>query len=166
LRAPNSNGKPILNINSLRVILLFNIAYNTSVRPLKLQRFNDSGCYIIIYYTRVRPAELVDNERKPPKDGSLEELFGTKAVIADNGDARAEADADEEADDADSIKLCSLLLRETVRRDRVKALCYEDILIMVVRHPATGRATLAISIKFVYHKECNNKPRPYICAPL
>lgn len=131
----------MLNVDSLRVILVFNIAYDTSIRLLELQRLNDSGCYMIICYTGVRPAELVHNERKPPKDGSLEEFFGVKAVMG------ADDDADEEPKDPDAAALCGLLLKETVRRDRVKALCYEDILMMVVRHPVTGRATLAMSIK-------------------
>lgn len=149
----------MLNVDSLRVILVFNIAYDTSIRPLELQRLNDSGCYMIICYTGVRPAELVHNERKPPKDGSLEELFGVKAVMG------ADDDADEEPKDPDAAALCGLLLKETVRRDRVKALCYEDILMMVVRHPVTGRATLAMSIKFIHHKGCDNNPRPYVGAP-
>ncbi|KAK0631107.1 hypothetical protein B0T17DRAFT_590377 [Bombardia bombarda] len=133
-----------------------NVAMANPLRPLELQRFNDSGCYMIICYTGVRPAELVHNERKPPKDGSLEELFGVKAVIG------VDDDDDEEPADPDSAELCALLLKETVRRDRVKALCYEDILMMVVRHPVTGRATMAMSIKFTHHKGCDNKPRPTI----
>ncbi|KAI0410456.1 hypothetical protein F5X98DRAFT_368799 [Xylaria grammica] len=156
LRAPNVDGKPVLNVDSLRVILVFNIAYNTSVRPLGLQRLNDSGCYMIICYTGVRLAELVHNERKPPKDGSLDELLGVKAVMA------ADDDVDKEPNDPDSAALCALLLKETVKRDRVNALCYEDIVMMVVRHPVTGRATLAMSIKFIHHKGCDNKPRPTI----
>lgn len=142
----------------MRVILVFNIAYDTSIRPLELQRLNDAGCYMIICYTGVRPAELVHNERKPPKDGSLEELFGAKAVMD------ADDDVDEVPDDPDSAELCALLLKETVKRDRPKALCYEDILMMVVRHPVTGRATLAMALKFIHHKGCDNKPKPYVGA--
>ncbi|KAH8882112.1 hypothetical protein GQ53DRAFT_753940 [Thozetella sp. PMI_491] len=156
LRAPNIDGKPVLNVDSLRVILVFNIAYDTSIRPLELQRLNDAGCYMIICYTGVRPAELVHNQRKPPKDGSLKELFGAKAVM------ETDDDVDEEPDDPDSAVLCALLLQETVRRDRPKALCYEDVLMMVVRHPVTGRATLAMALKFVHHKGCDNKPKPTI----
>jgi hypothetical protein len=159
LRAPNVNGKPVLNVDSLRVILVFNITYDTSVRPLELQRLNDAGCYMLICYTGCRPAELVHNEQKAPKDGSLQELFGSKAVMA------ADADVDEEPDEPDSSELCTLLLKETARRNRVKALCYEDILMMIVRHPVTGRATLAMSIKFIHHKGCDNKPKPYVRAP-
>lgn len=116
-----------------------------------------------ICYTGVRPAELVNNERKPPKDGSLGQLFGAKVVMSADGDA--EADVDEEAADDDSRRLHELLLRETVKRGRPKALCYEDILMMMVRHPVTGRATLAMSLKFIFHKGCDNKPKPYVCCP-
>lgn len=158
LRAPNIDGKPVVNSDSLRVLLTFNIAYDQSIRPLELQRINDAGCYMTICYTGVRPAELVNNERKPPNDGSLEQLFGTNVVTS----ADANAEFDEEAADEESRKLYVALLRETVKRGRPKALCYEDILMMMVRYPCTGRATLAMSLKFIYHKGCDNKPKPYV----
>ena len=41
------------------------------------------------------------------------------------------------------------------------ALCYEDILLMVVRHPQTGEDVLAMSITFIHHKGADNKPKPY-----
>jgi hypothetical protein len=95
----------------------------------------------------------VNNERKPPKDGSLGQLFGTKVVMS--------ADAMDE----DSRKLDELLIREIVKRGRPKALCYEDILMMTVRDPDTGRATLAMALKFIFHKGCDNKPKPYVSYP-
>ncbi|KAI0120736.1 hypothetical protein BJ170DRAFT_704700 [Xylariales sp. AK1849] len=163
LRPPNIDGKPVLNVDSLRVILIFNIAYDGGIFPLERHRVNLSGCYMILCYTGARPAELVNNERKRPIDGSLEELFGTKAVMsADRNDGEAEDDNDEEAVEEDSSELCKLLLRETIGRDRPKALCYEDILMMIVRHPVTGRAIPAMSIKFIHHKGYDNKPRPTI----
>lgn len=33
---------------------------------------------------------------------------------------------------------------------------------MVVRYLVIGRVILAMSIKFVYHKGCDNKPKPYV----
>jgi hypothetical protein len=45
---------------------------------------------------------------------------------------------------------------------RPKALCYEDIQMMIVRHPTTGRCMPAMAIKFVHHKGADNKPKPYI----
>jgi hypothetical protein len=53
-----------------------------------------------------------------------------------------------------------ILSRETVGRGRPKALCYEDILLMVMRHPETGEDVLAMSIKFMHHKGADNKPKP------
>ncbi|KAK3371955.1 FluG domain-containing protein [Podospora didyma] len=162
LRAPNIDGKPVLNVDALRVILTFNIAYDTGVVPLERQRVNQAGCDMIICYAGVRPAELVNNERKPPKDGSLDELFGAKAVMSAEAQSDNEGTEDNVATDEDMKVVETLLLQETVGRDRQKALCYEDILMMIVRHPATGQATLAMSIKFVHHKGCDNKPRPTI----
>ncbi|RYP22820.1 hypothetical protein DL767_008966 [Monosporascus sp. MG133] len=51
---------------------------------------------------------------------------------------------------------------KTASRGRPKALCYENILLIVVRHPETGQDVLAISIKFIYHKGADNKPKPTI----
>jgi hypothetical protein len=53
-----------------------------------------------------------------------------------------------------------LLTQETMGRGRPKALCYEDILMMIVRHPVTGRCIPAMAIKFIYHKGADNKPKP------
>ncbi|KAH7201205.1 hypothetical protein DER44DRAFT_841713 [Fusarium oxysporum] len=68
-----------------------------------------------------------------------------------------EAPADEQ-----SKVLNGLLCQETVGRGRPKALCYEDIQMMIVRHPATGRCMPAMAIKFVHHKGADNKPKPTI----
>lgn len=50
---------------------------------------------------------------------------------------------------------------ETTKRGRPKALCYEDILMMLVRHPVTGLPVLAMAIKFIHHKGADKKPKPY-----
>ncbi|OAQ60387.1 FluG domain-containing protein [Purpureocillium lilacinum] len=128
LRAPNIDGKPVLNEDSLRLLC----------------------------YTGVRPAELVDGQRKGPKDGSLEKLFGRK-VVQD-----VEADVDSDAPDEETQHLDQLLLQETTKRGRPKALCYEDILLMLVRHPTTGATIPAMAIKFIHHKGADNKPKPTI----
>ncbi|KAJ5681616.1 FluG domain-containing protein [Penicillium maclennaniae] len=154
LRAPNIDGKPVLNVDSLLAILTFNIAFDTGTFPLELQRVNLSGCYMVLCYTGARPAELVNNEKKRPKDGSFEKLFGSKVIMSNNEDG--------EATDESSSKLDSLLCKETIGRDRPKALCYEDILMMIVRDPVTGRCVPAMSIKFIHHKGCDNKPKPTI----
>lgn len=159
LRAPNIDGKPVLNVDSLRVILTFNIAYDTSVFSLGRHRIQLAGCYQLLCYTGARPAELVDGERKGPKDGSREILFGQKVI--------QEAENDDSADqtlDKQSVELNKMLLQETIKRGRPKALCYEDILLMLVRHPATGKAVLAMAIKFIHHKGADNKPKPCVLS--
>jgi hypothetical protein len=161
LRAPNNGGKPVLNVDSLRVILMYNMAYDTTIFPGERHRIQLAGCYQLLCYTGARPAELVDGERKEPKDGSIQELFGRKAHRAPSGN---EDDEDDEAPppDEDAKLLEGLLLQETVGRGRPKALCYEDIMMFIVRHPVSGRCVPAMAIKFVHHKGADNRPRPYV----
>ncbi|KAH7129645.1 hypothetical protein B0J13DRAFT_453386 [Dactylonectria estremocensis] len=158
-RAPNIHGKPVLNVDNLRVILTFNIAYDTSIFPGERHRISLAGCYQLLCYTGARPAELVDGERQKPKDGSIQELFGQNAVQSSSSDNGEEQDvpADEHAK-----VLHGLLSQETVGRGRPKALCYEDIQMMIVRHPVTGRCMPAMAIKFIHHKGADNKPKPTI----
>ena len=117
----------------------FNIAYDTGIFPLERHRLQLSACYLILACTGAWPAEVVDNE-KTKQFGHLGELFEPEAVEAglDNGSRLSQ-----------------------VARGRPKALCYEDILLMVVRHPQTGEDVLAMSIKFIHHKGADNKPKPY-----
>ena len=158
LRPPNIDGKPVLNVDSLKVILTFNIAFDTCTFGLELHRLNLAGCYKILCYTGARPAELVEGRRKKPKDGSIEELFGKKVVQSADTD-----DGSEDSPDEESQQLSELLLQEeNTKRDRPKALCYEDILLMLVRHPVTGDTVLAMAIKFIHHKGADNKPKPYV----
>ncbi|KAI3339677.1 FluG domain-containing protein [Ustulina deusta] len=164
-RPPNIDGKPVLNVDNLLVILTFNIAYDTSIFPGERHRIQLTGCYQLLCYTGARPAELVDGERKKPKDGSAEQLFGRKVVespspSADDGEDDSEDQGS--APDENSQLLESLLSQETLGRGRPKALCYEDIQMMVVRHPVTGRCIPAMAIKFIHHKGADNKPKPTI----
>ncbi|RKK23635.1 hypothetical protein BFJ66_g17428 [Fusarium oxysporum f. sp. cepae] len=158
-RPPNIDGKPVLNVDNLRVILTFNIAYDTTVFPGERHRINLAGCYQLLCYTGARPAELVDGERQKPKDGSIQELFGQNAVQSSSSASSEEQDAP--ADEQSKV-LNDLLCQETAGRGRPKALCYEDIQMMIVRHPATGRCMPAMAIKFVHHKGADNKPKPTI----
>ena len=160
LHPPNMSGKPVVSVAELFVLQTFNIAYDTGTFSLELERINLSGCYLIAAYTGARPAEIVDNERKEPKDGSLHEIFGQKAV-ADGGDGKDEGEANDKPPDAESQLLCRLLLKDTKNRGRPKALCYEDIVMMLVRHPVTGRAIPVMFIRFTHHKGSDNRPRPY-----
>jgi hypothetical protein len=139
------NGKPVLGSDDLLFLLTFNIAYDTGIFPSERHRANLSGSYVILGCTGARPAEVVDNEKNKPKDGSGEDLWGPKPH---------ETKLDHKA--ADQL----LDKEETEGRGRPKALCYEDILLMVVRHPDTGKDVIAMTIKFIHHKGSDNKPKP------
>lgn len=140
--------------------MAFNIAYDKSIFPCERHRVQLDGCYKIMCFTGARPAELVDNERRKPKDGSTETLFGSKVVsLPDDKDDNDEDDDDPQPDEA-TRRLDELLVAETKARGRPKALCYEDVMLMIVRHPRTGRAVHAMAIKFIHHKGADNKPKP------
>jgi len=81
---------------------------------------------------RGRPTEFVNGEKKSRSDGCWEELFGSP-IGGSSGD-------DEALDDSSRV-LEYILLQETVSRGRPKPLCYEDILLMVVRHPILAQAS-------------------------
>ncbi|KAL4404040.1 FluG domain-containing protein [Colletotrichum abscissum] len=165
-RAPNINGKPVLGADNLLAILTFNIAYDTGIFPSERQRTQLAGCYQLLCYTGARPAEVVHAERKKPKDGSTDEIFklqGVKSLDVECGKDAENVDYDDQpSQDKDSLLLDRLLIQETAGRGRPKALCYEDILMMIVRHPVTGRAVPAMAVKFIHHKGADNKPRPTV----
>ncbi|KAL2168399.1 hypothetical protein VTG60DRAFT_7312 [Thermothelomyces hinnuleus] len=69
---------------------------------------------------RARPAEFVDGERGSGKNGCLEELFPQMSIDEDK------------APDEDSRILTNLISQETTGRRHLKALCYEDVLLMVI----------------------------------
>lgn len=89
----------------------------------------------------------------------MQELFPGASKRCDGRD-----DDDDKAPDEDSRLLEELLSQETASRGRQKALCYEDIQLMVVRHPETNVDILAMSIKFIHHNGADNKPKPYVTA--
>jgi len=60
-------------------------------------------------------------------------------------------------------RLLSDMLSQAVRNHRrPKALCYEDLLLVAIRHPETGRDVLVMAVKLVHHKGKDRKPRPTI----
>ncbi len=82
LRPSNIDGQPVVGMDRLLLLLIFNIAYDTSVFPGETHRVQLARCYLFLAYTGARPAEIVDinNEKSKPKDGSWEELYGPEAI--------------------------------------------------------------------------------------
>ncbi len=96
-------------------------------------------------------------DAKRTKPSSAIEIFGQQTVTSPtSNNNNEEVDKEEELLDKESKWLDKLLLQETMGCGHPKALCYEDILLMVVCHPATHQDTLAIAIKFIHHKGCDN----------
>lgn len=147
----------MLGSDDLLVLQTFNIAYDTGIFTLERQRVQLSGSYLILACTGARPAEVVDNEKNKPRDGSWEELWGGQASCQDDDTEAKSADA---VPDENSRLLEDILTQETEGRGRPKALCYEDVSLMVVRHPVTNQDVHAMAIKFIHHKGSDSKPKP------
>ena len=142
-------GKQVSDSEDLLVIQTFNFDYDTGIFPQEDYRVRLSGIYDIFACTGCRPAEVVDNERKRPQDGTWEALFANDVLGASH---QTLTDAEKQLE--------NLLIREQLDRGRPKALCYEDIKLAIVRHPETGRDIPVMSVKFIHHNEADNKPKP------
>ncbi|KAK8000474.1 FluG domain-containing protein [Apiospora arundinis] len=151
---PNVDGKPVVNSDGVFALLVFNIAYDEGIFASERQRINLLGIYQALAYTGARPGELVDNETSKPLDGSWEDLFASKCSTRSNEENNHASDEFQLLD--------SILVRETTDRGRPKALCYEDIRLMVVRHPETGQDIFSMAVKFIHHKGMDNNPKPTI----
>ena len=137
-------------------LLVFNIAYDTGIFNAERHRIDLWGCYLLLFYTGARAAELVESEKNEPD--STKKLFHRKAVMLPGDDADNESPAP--APDAFSKRVGELLEQEPAQRGRSKSLCYEDILLMIARHPVTGRYLPAMAIRFTHHKGADNRPKP------
>jgi hypothetical protein len=160
LQPPNVRGKDVANSDTLLVLLTFNIKYDTGIFSSEGHRVQLLGCYQGLAFTGARPAEFVDGENKSSQDSCWQEI-SRASQLSDN---KADGNGGDELSDEDYEVIEELLSQETASRGRPKALCYEDILLMVVRHPQTGEDVLAMSIKFIHHKGADNKPKPYVTA--
>ncbi|CAH0019228.1 unnamed protein product [Clonostachys rhizophaga] len=118
------------------------------------QRINLPGIYLFLSYTGARPAEIVDNEKQKPKDGSHEEFWDERGGFPDDEEPNGAV-----PDMATRI-LEEILTQETEGRECPKALCYEYVHLMVVRHPETHEDVLAMGIRLVHHKGADNKLKP------
>ncbi|KAH9967053.1 hypothetical protein BGW80DRAFT_723791 [Lactifluus volemus] len=96
------------------------------------KRLDVAGCYLILAYTGCRPAEVVDGENKLPSNGCWNELFSSQATLP------LTAPPEDAPPDEYSKDIMRPLEFETQSRGRPKAPCYEDIQLMVIRHPETG----------------------------
>ena len=118
---------------------------------------NIGTIYLFLFYMGPRSGELVFNERKRPKE--LEEISGPTALRRRHPSDDIDDD-DGEALDPESHLFTQMLSRITWERGRPKALCYEDILLTVVRNPETGKDIHLMAVRLLHHKGEDRKPKP------
>jgi hypothetical protein len=123
--------KPVLGVDDLLLLLTHHWARDTSTFPTERHRVQFALILLLLAYTGCRPAELVDAARKRTPDSDLDD------------------DDDDTMIDAESA--CQ----------RCKALCYEDISLLVVRNPEPGkRDVFAMEVTLSHHKGVDRKPKP------
>jgi hypothetical protein len=121
----------VLGVDDLLLLLSHHWARDTSTFPTERHRVQFALILLILAYTGCRPAELVEARKKRSPDSDL--------------------------DDDDDYTMLNV---ETVLQ-RCKALCYEDISLLVVRNPVCGeRDMLAMEITMAHHKGVDRKPKP------
>jgi Protein of unknown function (DUF3435) len=139
--------KPVLSRDDLLTILIYHWTQDTAVYPDERQRVQVPTAILLEIYTGARPAELVD--------GELSEAMQTKLR---NWNLRG----DEPVDWEQEFGFAPMAEAEK----RCKALCYEDITLMLVRDPDRGgRTTLAAEVLLSHHKGMDNKPKPSVHPP-
>ncbi|KAK1974188.1 hypothetical protein LZ30DRAFT_608622, partial [Colletotrichum cereale] len=102
------------------------------------------------------PTELIDAKKQKPKDRCTDKSFRRKALGSTDSDFR---------EDTENVGHDNLLLKDReslplARRRRLKALCYKDILIIIICHLVTSQPVPAMAVKFIHYKGANNKPKP------
>ncbi len=132
-------------------MLTFNIRYDTGIFSWEGHRVQLPGCYLGLAFTGARPAEFVDREKKGDDEECLEIFQNVMKSIPHDED---------EASKKHSRLLEEMISQEYEGRGRPKALCYEDILLMVTCYPETGEDTLVMYIRLAHHKGVDNKPKP------
>ena len=96
----------------------------------------------------------MDNEEEKIRDGPIKTLSGNAAVHSTTPDQGQ--DDPSGALDPNRKVLDDFLLQEPVGHGPPKALCYEDIQMMIMRHPDTKRCIPAMTMNFTNHHEGEN----------
>ena len=137
-------AKPVMGVDDLLRVLVYHWAKDQSVFPNERQRVQLATILLFAAYTSSRPAELVDAQvsEKSKKNEN-------------NWKWRSEDDPwndSSNTDFADGV-------RDTRRRS--KAICYEDVCLMVLRNPDNdGRPVVAMEVTLSHHKGVDRKPKP------
>ncbi|RYP74213.1 hypothetical protein DL771_003146 [Monosporascus sp. 5C6A] len=157
LRPPNADGKEVVGLHAAKLLLVFNIARDTRALPYERRRTQTSAIYLFLGFTWGRSGELVNNERKRPQEAALS--FGPAALRYLR---QPDGDKDDEDGDQKFHLLAQLVAASNRQRGRPKALCYEDLLLTVVRDPETSKDVHILAVKLIHHKGEDRKPKPNV----
>ena len=149
LRPPGSLEKPVVGLPAATSLVIFNLAKDTRVLPGERRRSDLSLIYLFLSFTGGRMGEFCNNERKRSKEHA--EIFGPAALVMNNGEGPL---------DSASHLFAQMVARSNRDRGRPKALCYEDLLLTVVRDPETGKDVVVLVMKLIHHKGEDRKPKP------
>ena len=155
LRPPNADGKEVVGLRAALILLVFNIARDTRALPNERRRTQNSGLQLLFGYTGGRAGEFVNNERKRPREAS--QIFGPAAF---RHICQPDDDEEDEDQSRESHLFNQVVAASNRQRGRPKALCYEDILLTVVRDPGTGKDVHVLAVKLIHHKGEDRNPRP------
>lgn len=175
--------KPVFGVDDLLLLLIYYWARDTSTFSTERQRVQFPLILLILFATGCRPAELVDAKTKKNKKNKKQRWPGLEhddagaGQVKDGGfeDAEMSAEADlgfdndhdsavadlgsendgDGSDDDVNMSDVGMELRE------FKALCYEDVRLLVVRNPIAGEPDVrAMEVKLAHHKGADRRPKP------
>jgi hypothetical protein len=153
---PSVKSKPVVGVDDLLLMLTHHWAYDISTFPVERHRIQFGLILLMLSYTGCRPAELVDATKTSAAssdstdcDGDLFDAAKTSGTGSDN------IACDDTLSGDRAMKGVAGVL------GRCKALCYEDISLMVVRDPEGGeRDVLAMEVTMAHHKGADRRPKP------
>jgi hypothetical protein len=140
-------SKPVLGVDDLLLLLTCHWARDKFTFPTERQRVQFALILLLAAYTGCRPAELVDasksvNTSKPTK---VKDQW-------DNLDSVEYDDVDDDKDAMSGVESASA---------RCKALCYEDVRLLIVQNLVRGEQdVLAIEVTMAHHKGVDKRLKP------
>ena len=137
-----------MGVDDLLRVLLHHWAKDTSVFPHERQRVQLATIMLFGAYTSSRPAELVDAEASEKEKARIKHWEWSQPVPWDDPDNH---DYKEDEDEDGNGK----------KKNRPKAIFYEDVCLMVLRNPDEGgRPVVAMEVTLSHHKSVDRKPKP------
>jgi hypothetical protein len=147
----SAKEKPVSNVDDLLLALTHHWTWDTSKFRTGQQQLDLALIILFAAYTGARPGELVDGRKRRKDKGS------PRVDLPASWDDlnHLHYDNDDEDDEGSNDGR------------RTKALCYEDISMILLRNPRNLRQNvLAMEVRLANHKGCDNKPKPYVTFPL